>query len=204
MSELLDYFAEGELQPEEVTEEGETKQVFRVQTDDQANWALAKLQRFQREKARIEAQAQEAEWKIKEWKQSSLLTVENEIRFFEGLLIAYHRWLEAQDVAGKSYKLPLGTLKSTKQTTIIEVQDKEGLIAWAEENAPELIKTEKSVKQAELNKLLKETKEKQNGKEVTVKADVVTDKGEIVPGVRAEIRPDKNSVSVNELKYETE
>lgn len=94
-----------------------------------------------------------------------------------------------------SYDMPGGTLKLAKQDPEYEVNDDE-LVPWLEANKmADFVKVTKEAKWGDFKETLKDEKKKIR----TVAAEdgtlqVVTEDGEIVPGVTAKIREDKFSI----------
>lgn len=97
----------------------------------------------------------------------------------------------------RSYDMPGGTLKLTAQDPEYEVNDAE-LVPWLEKNYADagLVAVKKEAKWGDLKNLLKDQKTKQLR---TVEAEdgtlrVVTEDGEIVPGVTAVVRGEKFTI----------
>lgn len=85
----------------------------------------------------------------------------------------------------QSYDMPGGTLKLAKQDPEYEVTDDE-MVPWLKQNAPEFVKVKEEAAWGEWKKANKFT--------VTDDGKLVTEDGEIVPGVKATVRPDKFTI----------
>lgn len=94
-----------------------------------------------------------------------------------------------------SYDMPGGTLKLAKQDPEYEVNDDE-LVPWLEANKmADFVKVTKEAKWGDFKETLKDEKKKIR----TIAAEdgtlqVITEDGEIVPGVTAKIREDKFTI----------
>ncbi len=85
----------------------------------------------------------------------------------------------------RSYDMPGGTLKLSAQDPEYEVNDAE-MVPWLKASAPEYVKIKEEAAWGEWKKDHKFT--------VTADGGIVTEDGEIVPGVKATVRPDKFSI----------
>lgn len=98
----------------------------------------------------------------------------------------------------RSYDMPGGTLKLSKQDPEYEVSD-EVLVPWLEANGlSEFVQIEKKAKWGELKKTLPKNKAGEismilNGDGT---AQLLSEDGEVIPGVKAVIREDKFSIKV--------
>ena len=84
-----------------------------------------------------------------------------------------------------SYDMPGGTLKLTPQEPKYEVIDAE-MVPWLKATSPEYVKVKEEAAWGEWKKDHKFT--------VTADGGIATEDGEIVPGVKATVRPDKFSI----------
>lgn len=177
MSELVDYLAE----------KTERTTPFVVEDDGGAEWAFRKLQKIEREMTRVRDQASQEMARITDWVTDTCGPLEREKEFFEGLLIAYMHKLRANDEDVKTYKLPAGTLTAREQPESILIENEEGFLKWAEEHLKTVLTTKIMVSpdKSALKKLIKDGK-------------VVTEDGEVVPGVTVEKAPVKYAVKVTE------
>ena len=85
----------------------------------------------------------------------------------------------------RSYEMPGGTLKLAKQDPEYEVTDDE-MVPWLKATSPEYVKIKEEVAWGEWKKDHKFT--------VTADGCIATEDGEIVPGVKATVRPDKFTI----------
>ena len=155
--------------------------VFRVKDDASAEWCLEKIK---------EAKADVQKWsefyadqmrKVKEAADSSIAYFEAKLEeYFESVP---HKATKTQE----SYTLPSGKLVRKQRPPQFDTND-EALVPWLEQNfMGQLVKVRKTADWAALKKVVK------------VDGDhVVTDDGEIVPGVTVTARPDEFKVEVAE------
>lgn len=138
---------------------------FVIDTDSKAEWAMGKIAEARRERER---------WVT--WYNSKIEEINTQTDFetanLERLLEEYfatvpHKVTKTQE----SYKLPSGKLIRKTQNPEFR-RDDSAVIAWARENAPEYIKTVEQLDWASLK-----------GATGIFDGHIVTDDGEIVPGV---------------------
>lgn len=157
----------------------ETDTEFHVTDDSAAEWCMKKIRK---------AEADRAMWKAHYEAQMEKVNkaADDDIAYFTAKLEEYfatvpHKATKTQE----SYSLPGGKLIRKQQQPKFETDD-EALVPWLEENfMGQLVKVKKSADWAGLKKV------------VTVDGDhVVTDEGEIIPGVTVTQRPDVFKVEV--------
>ena len=85
----------------------------------------------------------------------------------------------------RSYEMPGGTLKLAAQEPEYEVIDAE-MVPWLKATSPEYVKVKEEAAWGEWKKDHKFT--------VTADGGIATEDGEIVPGVKATVRPDKFTI----------
>jgi len=157
-------------------EDEERREVWKIENDSTADWALDKIREAQAEYNRFKwvvgdkvAQLQKALEEEKE-------RMDSEVNFFQGKLCQYFETVPRK--ASKTqevYKLPSGRLVKKYKQPKIE-RDEEKLVAWLEKNQmPELIKIKKSADWATLKK---ET-------EVVGERIISKNTGEVIEGVTA-------------------
>jgi len=159
---------------------------FRVETTEQAIWAMRKLHGIAVEIDSVKAIALAEIDKIQAWVESETKQLQADENFFTALLEGYHRRLFEQDNKKKTIKLPHGSLQLRAQEPVYTKDDKK-IIAWAEKNRPELVIS--PPKELSWGELKKQTKviERQV-------FDTVT--GEVIPGIEAMERDPKFSVKL--------
>lgn len=108
------------------------REAWRIEGDRTATWVLRKLKAARAELERIDAEADEEEARIEEWRAMSKSPIEADARFFEDSLVDYYRRLEAEREMPKTYKLPAGSITKRKAPDRIEVDDAEAFKDWAE------------------------------------------------------------------------
>lgn len=172
-----------ELLKEEILEEEEEQEAqFDVTDDEKAEWCLRKIREHQTE---IE------KWKAHYKKLSDGIEFELNGKI-ERLKVLLNKYFEMQQGAGfvkatktqSSYSLPTGKLVMKHQEPAYETNDEE-LVPWLEKAAPEYVKVKKSADWAALKKTLARYGEQ-----------MITEDGEVVPGVKVTPRPDIFKVEV--------
>lgn len=170
MSELLN--------EEEVLEQEE--QSFVVDDDQKAEWCLNKIR---------EAEADKAFWKdfYEQQYQKVCASADAKIERMKYFLEKYFWTLPHKETKTQSsYALPSGKLVVKRQGPEYERNDDE-IIDWMAEHGDELhfIKVKQSVDWAEFKKVLTQVGE-----------NMVTEDGEVVPGIKVVDRPDVFKVEV--------
>ena len=159
-----------------VPEEQEQRERCKIETKDQAAWALRKMSRIKAEQDENIQTAQAEIERITSWRDEENGKLERSISFFEGLLYEYFVQLRGDDPKLKTMKLPHGTLKMRAQQPQYEY-DESLMLPWAKKNLPEAVVVKESVAKTPVKKHIKDT-------------------GEMVPGVEIVERPERFSVEV--------
>ena len=159
-----------------VPEVPEEKERFKIETKDQAAWALRKMSRIKAEIEENNKVAQAEIERITAWRDEENKKLQRSISFFEGLLHEFFLSQRESDPKLKTIKLPHGTLKMRKQQPQYEY-DEAQLLPWAKKNLPEAVIVKESVEKNHVKKYIQET-------------------GEVVPGVTITERPEKFAVEV--------
>lgn len=153
------------------------KDRFTVDSLEKADWAISKISKHQRNVETIRNFANKRIREIEEWAANEMEHDKNSIAYFEALLLPFAESQIKPIDKNRSIKVPSGSFGLKKQQPKF-IQDKEKLTAWAKQSAPAFIKTEESVKWAELKETLK------------IKGNVaITADGEIVDGITVEEQP---------------
>lgn len=146
---------------------------FHVTDDKAAEWCMKKIQEAEADRAMWKAHYEAQMQKVNE-------SADSAVAYFTARLEEYfatvpHKATKTQ----QSYTLPGGKLVRKQQQPAFTTDDAE-LVPWLEQNfMGQLVKVKKTADWAGLKKV------------VTVDGEnVVTDEGEIVPGVKVEQRPD--------------
>lgn len=105
---------------------------FRVETMDQASWAMRKLAKVLERRAEIRDVAERRKEQINAWCTAELQRTDHDREFFGNLLVDYHERLLAEDPRRKTINLPEGSLKARKTPDRVEVFDSDAFVAWAE------------------------------------------------------------------------
>lgn len=159
-----------------VPEDQEQRERFKIESKDQAAWALRKMARIKAEQKENNRVAQAEIDLIVSWRDEENEKLERSISFFESLLHEFFLQLRESDPKLKTMKLPHGTLKMRAQQPQYEY-DEEILLSWAKENLPEAVVIKESIAKTPVKKHIQET-------------------GELVPGVTIIERPEKFAVEV--------
>ena len=167
---------------------------FTIDNDSKADWAVRKINRHQRRIDDAKKLAAEKIQRIKDWLDDVTAENEREIEYFEFILRPY---IEAQLSGGrsKSYKLPSGVVSMRRADPVFMVgdikaaADNPALVEYVQKFAPDYLRMEPRAAWAELKKVLAATE---------TGAVVNTATGEVMTGIRAEVRPD--AISIREMK----
>ena len=165
------------------------------QDADRADEQLRRLVKVRAEMAQIGHHAQAQIERIREWHARRVEVLANRERWLAEGLEMWHRAVLAEDPTRKTISLPCGTLKSRAQQPEW-VFDDEAFIAWASEHAPSLVRVPEpkpAVDKAAAKKAL-----------LTVEVgegvhSILTEEGEVVPGVMVEVRGRSFSVVTEEV-----
>ena len=164
---------------------------------DRADEQLRRLAKVRAEMAQIGDHAQAEIERIQEWHARRVEVLAGRERWLAEGLEMWHRAVLADDPSRKTISLPCGTLKSRSQQPVW-VFDDEVFIAWARENAPELVRVPEpkpQVDKAAAKKALHIT----SGDLPAEAALAITDDGEVVPGVTVQVRGPSFTVVTEEV-----
>ena len=149
---------------------------------DEADWQLRKLGRLNRRIAENEEFAARRIAEVKAWLERENGKLAATAAWYHQNLRNFHEQVLADDPARKTISLPGGVLKARKHPDRWDV-DAEVFLAWAKENAPQLVRVKEEPAKAELKKFA--TVSIHHDDETTITAfDPTT--GEEIPGVSIE------------------
>ena len=170
-------------------EEAPVREPFTVDNDMKAEWVLSKIRSIRKEQKK---ECDELTRQMRFYQDQMDIISKNadaDVAWFESMLTPYFAERMENGFTKKtktqvSYKLPTGKMVLKHQAPEFERKD-EDLLPWLKANRPDLVKVTESPNWAELKKTIKV-----NGE------NVVTDDGEIVPGVKVTEREDRFEVEV--------
>ena len=180
MTSLEEYLLESYEAPEDLADT--ENQRFRIQDDNQADWALRKIARARQDlKEAEETAAMEIE-KINRWldgqRDESLRTE----LFFTVLLQEYYEPRFMTNPDKKTYKLPSGKVQRRTQQPLFD-RDNEALLAWLKQRGmTDYVEVKETPKWGELKQQVQVV-----GEHVVIKDGPL--KGEIIDGVEVVHRP---------------
>ena len=166
----------------------EEKERFKVKDNEGADWCLRKIKALKTQQDENTGLAQKEIDRIKTWEKAENEKLQNNIAFFEGLLLEYHLPIYQADDKKKTISLPNGKLKMRKQQPNF-IRDDEKLVEYLKNTGQsDLVEVIEKPKWGEFKKNL----------EVSEDGSIVADKGtgELVDCIKAEIRPPKFTVEV--------
>ncbi len=173
---------------EAMTMTKEERQRFEVKDNGSADWCLRKIKAL-KEQQDENGQLAEAEAKrVMDWLNGQNEKLQNNIAFFESLLIHYHIGIYNEDTKQKTISLPHGKLKARAQQPEF-IRDDEKLIEYLKNTGQsDLVEVIEKPKWGEFKKNL----------EVSEDGTIIADKGtgELIDCIKAEIRPPKFTVEV--------
>lgn len=155
------------------------------QDADRADEQLRRLAKVRAEMAQIGDHARAKIDRINEWHARRVEVLANRERWLAEGLEMWHRAVLADDPSRKTISLPCGTLKSRVQQPVWEFDD-ETFIAWAAEHEPGLVRIPEPKPAVDRNAAKKAL--------VVANGTVLSDGGEVVPGVTVSVRPPSFSV----------
>jgi hypothetical protein len=182
---MTDDLTEARLRDYEEPRSEEERAAWRIESDDQASWALRKLRAYSTEVDRLATLAARERARIRDWQDDRTRSLLGHISFFEQKLIDYRMRLERDNPKlAQTYHVPGGAITRRRSSLRIEVKDRDAFVGWAEENDPGV------VKMSPLVQPLKDRKDRYHLDEETgVVVDLFT--GQKVPGVEVLRDPDQ-------------
>lgn len=151
---------------------------FTVHDVASADWAVRVIARHERHFAAYEAAALRvidiAQARIdheREGIEDEKQRLATSTAYLRSLLEGWHRSILDADPKAKTVRLPAGHLVARKAPDVVDIIDVDGFKAWAEVNAPDLLRTTVAPDKPAIKKL------------AHVDGRVVDDAGEVVPGV---------------------
>lgn len=164
------------------------------QDAERADMQLRRLAKVRAEMAQIGEHARAQIARIDEWHARRVEVLANRARWIEEGLEMWHRAVLADDPSRKSISLPCGTLKSRVQQPEW-VFDDEVFIAWAREHAPSLVRVPEPKPAVDRNAAKKALLTVEVGEGAH---SILTEEGEVVPGVTVTVRGPSFSVVTEE------
>ena len=159
-----------------IPEDQEQRERFKIESKDQAIWALRKIAQAKANQDENTQAAQAEIERITAWRNEENEKLQRSVSFFESLLHEYFMQLREDDPKLKTVKLPHGSLKMRKQQPDF-IYNEDELLEWAKVFMPEVVVVKETVSKNPVKKHIRET-------------------GEMVPGVTITERPEKFSVEV--------
>lgn len=160
---------------------------FKITDLDSLNWAFRKLSVLKAKEEEFKQFADKEINRIMSWLESELSTIESSKKYFEVKIQEYHMNMLENDPKAKTISTPYGKTKARKSAATVEAKDKEALLQYAiENNMDDYLKTE--LKWGEMKKSLQIA-------EIAGEKVVISEDGEIVPGVS--VKPESITYSVD-------
>lgn len=155
------------------------REPFRVDDDSKADWAMRKLASIRRKQSDNKTIFDREILRVSEWLEKVNTDLETDAQWFESNLRPYA--LSERHNGRKSILLPHGTIKTVTGRAKFDIENESEFLAWAEVNAPDLVRVKKEVDKKALS-ALNQSEDK-----------VISTQGEIVPAVK--VSPAEISVS---------
>ena len=162
---------------------------------DEADRRLRLLAKVRREIAEVERHAADEIDRVNAWAESRYSVLHGRAQWLTDGLEMWHRAVLSEDPSRKSISLPCGTLKSRVQQPEWAFDD-EVFIAWAREHAPSLVRVPEPKPAVDRNAAKKALLTVEVGEGVH---SILTEEGEVVPGVTVTGRPPSFSVVTEEV-----
>ena len=173
----LDESLDGAYSVPEVPEE---RVHFTVDNLEKAAWAMRKLAHIRKKQAEIQSIADKEIMRIQYWAEDQKKGLEDDARYFEGLLMAYHQSVYADDPKAKTIKLPHGELTARKQQDDWRIMDEVFIQAAKELGLMNLIRVKEEPNKTELKKAL--WFDPETGKVIDPETGAVVDGVTVIPG----------------------
>lgn len=106
---------------------------WRIQNDDEAEWAMRHLAEAEANRRAILEQQEAYIARIEEWTRNALRAPQRDISFFGGHLEAYALELRRRNPKHATLTLPSGAVRTTKASPKIAVEDDETVATWGRE-----------------------------------------------------------------------
>jgi hypothetical protein len=160
---------------------------FKIETVDQANWALRKLAAIQSKRDEIERLAKAEIDRIYKWLESETQRLDEDKTYFEYLLNEYAARERAKDPEWKKVSTPYGVIKYRKQQPKWTYDEKK------------LLESLKSIGRTDLIRVKEEPNKTEIKKALVVKDGTVIDpeSGAVLEGVSVEEQPDVVVIEVS-------
>lgn len=158
-----------------IVDDEQKREHFRIEDDATATWAMRKLATIRSKQKENGDIAQTECERILEWAESVNKPLDTNASFFENLLMDYGR-RQRVEADRKTISLPHGKIATRAGTDKWHVTA-ELLLPWLRENFPELIKVKE---EPSLSALKEAFAERVND------GRIVTEEGEVLPGVTVE------------------
>jgi len=193
LEEELDVYVEGEAWPAE----DDAGEPIPPGTQEEASRILRRVHRYQRDIANVHAVADADVSRINAWRGDRVAGLERQIAWARRALESFTRSALRGKTRGKVINLPDGKLKLTAPQWRVDVTDEQAFMAWAlgpvldEEGKPrfsdavphpDLVRVHVEPSRSALRSLA--AKGEVLDADAGLVADVVTEDGEMVPGVR--------------------
>jgi len=157
-----------------------TNELFQIDNDSKADWAIEKIMAENAERDRLIKLADERIKELSDKKKELIDKTADKTNYLTALLRMYFDTIEPKATKTQStYKLLSGKLVLKHQQPEYMLDDAQ-MVSWAKAAAPASIKVKESINWGELKK-----QTVVNGETV-----VLADTGEVIPGAMAKERPD--------------
>lgn len=158
-----------------VLEDETRREAFRIEDDSMATWAMRKLATIRAKQKENQFITESELQRILDWAESVNKPLDTSASYFENLLADYGR-RQRVEADRKSIALPHGKIATRAGTDKWHI-NAEALLPWLRENFPELIKVKE---EPSLSALKEAFAERIND------GRIVTEEGEVLPGVTVE------------------
>lgn len=178
------------VQAIEAPTENQEKPKFRIETKEQAIWAMRKIAAIERGRQESRAAAQAEIERIQAWLTEEEKRADQAREYLDYLLEDYHRRQLEENPRAKTIKLPHGELQLRAQQPEFH-RDEAAVMAWAMKNRPEFViqppPPDPKLDWAGLKKVLK----------IVDGQAVDPETGEVIPGITVVERPPKFQIKLS-------
>jgi|SRR5690625_338928 len=165
----------------------EEKERFKIENDEQAEWALRKIIESENEEERVNQFAETQIRQIENWRAKQLEKTFNDKEYFNGLLSEYLHSKRQEDKDFKSITLPSGNVGFRKKPAKWIYKDEVVLKTLEGENLNDFIKVEKKLDKRAIKKAF----EVVDGKVINAET------GQVIEGIEIQEQGESLNVRLN-------
>lgn len=174
---------------DEMYENEEQRERFRVENDSQATWAMKKLREVTKKRDEQLKIGDEEIALIRKWQEDIEYRHQYQIQYFEGLLHDYARRQREEGV--KTVTTPYGKVATRIAEFKVSCHNPDEFLAWAEASLPQVVRVKKEMSVSAIKELVK------SGVLITDfdSQKLVSAEGEVIPAIV--VQPPQVAVTIS-------